>query len=66
MIPYIVYYLHYNDERFMSPAWSKRQDYVKCVMAPTSADAINQVLQKFTTPIKIMGVAIGKEEWLTD
>jgi len=35
-------------------------------MAPTSADAINQVLQKFTTPIKIMGVAIGKEEWLTD
>lgn len=50
----------------MSPAWSKRQDYFKCVMAPTSTDAINQVLQKFTTPIKILGVAIGKEEWLTD
>jgi len=50
----------------MKPAWSKRQDYCKCLMAQTSEEAINQVLQKFTTPVKILGVAIGKEEWLTD
>lgn len=60
---FTVYYLHYEDINFMTPAWNIRQDFVKAVGAPTSESAIDWVKSQFTTPIKIMGIgAIALEK----
>lgn len=59
---FTVYYLHYEDPDFRKPAWNTRQDFVKCVGAPTGEVAINWVKSQFETPIKIMGLGISKLE----
>jgi hypothetical protein len=61
MTNYLIYYLHYKDETLMIPMYSKRQDYCAFVRARTSNEAINIVLNKFATPIKVMGVALWPE-----
>ena len=63
--PIVVYYLHYNDAGLRDQAFSKRQDFTKCVLARTNDEAIEKV--KALMPgkhIKILGVAAGLPEWL--
>jgi endonuclease III-like uncharacterized protein len=63
----VVYYLHYDDEREMQPAWSKRKDFVCCVWARTHAEAVEKTRRiAGGKHIKIMGLATGKPEWVNE
>jgi endonuclease III-like uncharacterized protein len=63
----VVYYLHYEDEREMQSAWSKRQDFVCCVWARTHREAIEKTKRiAGGKHIKIMGLANGKPEWVNE
>lgn len=71
MQPYVVYYLHYEDFRFMKPAWNLRHDYSCCVMADSQEQAMKKtkkLLEKIYGPIYInfKGIAAGKIEWVDE
>ncbi len=71
MQPYIVYYLHYEDFRFMKPAWNLRHDYSCCVMADSQEHAMEKtkkLLEKIYGQIYISfkGIATGKVEWVDE
>lgn len=63
--PYVVYYLHYHDELLRNQAFSKYQDFSKCVLAKDSTEAIEKVQASMPfRHIKIMGISVGQPEWL--
>ena len=70
--PYVVYYLHYKDERQMDPAWMKHFDYSACVMARTTNEAIEKVKalaskqSNGTTHVRVYGVCKGRPEWVNE
>jgi len=70
-IPMMVYYLHYEDERFTTNNWNVCRDYACCVMARTQSEAIEKVnaiaaKQPGYQTIKIMGFGHAKEEWVNE
>lgn len=71
MKPYVVYYLHFKDDRFMEPNFNKNKDFCACVMAEDREEAIYKT--KIIAArhcgddhIKIMGIANGREEWVNE
>jgi hypothetical protein len=70
--PYVVYYMHYHDERHMDPAWMSHGDYASCVMARTTGEAIEKVKaiadrqSDGRTHTKIMGVCKGEPDWVNE
>lgn len=66
MKPYTIYYLHYKDEDLRIPNWNSSTDFVACVMAEDAQVAIDKVKAFTCGFIKIMGVAIGKEDWVNE
>jgi hypothetical protein len=68
--PWLIYWLPYEDDREMVSLYSRYQDYVCCVMAENQKEAIQktiQIAQSTGVPyVKIMGVAIGREEWVNE
>jgi len=68
--PIIVYWLPYEDDREMVRLFSRHQDFVCCVMAKDNQEAIQKTIriaQSTGVPhVKIMGVAIGREEWVNE
>ena len=69
--PFIVYYLHYKDDRHMDPNWMLCQDYAACVMARTENEAREKVQeiamrQSGAVNIKVVGSALGKPEWVNE
>ena len=70
-VPMLVYYLHYEDERFIVNNWNVCRDYACCVMARTQLEAIEKVKAIASTQrghryIKIMGFGHAKEEWVNE
>lgn len=67
--PTIVYFYPYEDERFFEKQ-KYPQDYVCCVMAKDSAEAIRKTRDIATSNgtkyLKIMGIATGREEWVNE
>lgn len=66
MEPIVVYYLHYQDPEFRKPNWSRKGNYVACVMANNIKHAIKKVRAMETGWIKIMGISTGKPEWVDE
>ncbi len=66
MKPYVIYYLHYKDEDLRIPNWNNKTDFVACVMAEDMDKAIYKVKLFTYGFIKIMGVSIGKPEWVNE
>jgi hypothetical protein len=68
--PWLIYWLPYEDDREMVSLYSRYQDYVCCVMAENQKEAIQKTIriaQNTGVPyVKIMGVAIGREEWVNE
>ena len=69
--PHVVYYLHYKDDRDMSPNWMVCQDYAACVMARTINEAKEKVeavamKQNGAIKIKVVGVSKGEQEWVDE
>lgn len=69
--PHVVYYLHYNDDRDMSPNWMRCQDYAACVMARTANEAKEKVeaiamKRDGAVKIKVVGIARGESEWVDE
>lgn len=68
--PIIVYWLPYEDDREMVRLFSKYQNFVCCVMAKDNAEAIEKTIRiakKTGVPhVKIMGIAVGREEWVNE
>ena len=69
--PFLVYYLHYVDERHTINNWNACNDYVACVSARTQLEAIEKVKviaakQPGHKTIKIMGFGHAKEEWINE
>ena len=67
--PFVVYYIHYQDDRFMDPAWMSHGDYAACVMARTQGEAVDKVkrmVEKGHTRIKLMGIATGPVDWVNE
>lgn len=69
--PHVVYYLHYNDDRDMSPNWMRCQDYAACVMARTGNEAREKVeaialKQLGSVKIKVVGIAKGESDWVDE
>jgi hypothetical protein len=61
--PITVYYLHYYDEDHKNPAFGKYKDFVTCVMAEDTQEAIEKTkIIAGNQNIKIMGIASGREE----
>lgn len=70
-VPMLVYYLHYQDERFIINNWNTCRDYACCVMARTQLEAIEKVKsiaanQRGHMHIKIMGFGHAKAEWVNE
>ena len=70
-VPMMVYYLHYQDERFIINNWNVCRDYACCVMARTQLEAIEKVKsiaanQRGHRYIKIMGFGHAKAEWVNE
>jgi hypothetical protein len=70
-VPMLVYYLHYEDERFIINNWNVCRDYACCVMARTQLEAIEKVKsiaanQRGHRYIRIMGFGHAKEEWVNE
>lgn len=70
-VPMLVYYLHYQEERFIINNWNVCRDYACCVMATTQLEAIEKVKaiaasQRGHKYIKIMGFGHAKEEWVNE
>lgn len=68
---YIVYYLHYEDFRFMKPAWNKRQDFSCCVMATSQEHAMEKTKAIIKgmygdVHISFKGIAAGRPEWVDE
>ena len=66
MKPTLVYYLQFKDESLRIPNWNSKQDYVCCVMAENAEQAIEKTKAIAGGPIKIMGIANGKLEWVNE
>lgn len=66
MKPYVIYYLHFKDEDLRIPNWNTKGDFVACVMAEDMEIAINKVKAFTCGFIKIMGVGMGKPEWVNE
>lgn len=69
--PHVVYYLHYRDDRDMSPNWMRCQDYAACVMARTPNEAREKVEvialnQLGSSKIKVVGMAKGEPDWVNE
>jgi|TARA_B110000967_G_scaffold106493_1_gene109188 hypothetical protein len=65
--PIVVYYLHYYDEDQRERAFNKFQDFTVCVMAENNTEAIEKAKIISGNPnIKIMGVSVGKEDWVNE
>jgi len=68
--PIIVYWLPYEDDREMVRLFSRHQDFVCCMMAKDNQEAIQKILQMAQSTgvpyVKIMGVAIGREECVNE
>jgi len=65
--PIVVYYLHYYDPLHLERAFGKLQDFTVCVMAESNEEAIEKAKIIANNPnIKIMGVSVGKEEWVNE
>jgi hypothetical protein len=70
-VPMLVYYLHYEDERFIINNWNVCRDYACCVMARTQLEATEKVKsiaanQRGHRYIRIMGFGHAKEEWVNE
>lgn len=70
-VPHVVYYLHYRDDRDMSPNWMKCQDYAARVMARTINEAKEKVeaiaiKQNGAMRVRIVGMAIGQADWVNE
>jgi hypothetical protein len=70
-VPTVVYYLHYQDERFMEPNYQNLKDYACCVMARNAREAIDKTKEiAQSVPgalhVKIMGVATGNQDWVDE
>jgi hypothetical protein len=71
MQSYVVYYLHFKDDRFMEPNFNKNKDYCACVMAENQEEAIKKtqiIAARWCGDdhIKIMGIAKGHEDWVDE
>lgn len=66
MEPIVVYYAHYTDFTFQQSNWNKKKDFAACVMAKNIAHAIVKVERLVAAPIKIIGIAAGKPEWVDE
>lgn len=70
MKPYVVYYLPYEDERFMQRQTRTVKDYVCCVNAETVEEAVKKTthiaMAHGANYVKIMGVAPGRPEWVNE
>lgn len=69
--PYVVYYLHYKDNRDMDPNWMQCQDYAACVMARTEKEARDKVeeiamRQDGAVKIKVVGICKGEPDWVNE
>ena len=65
--PIVVYYLHYFDDLQLERAFNKHKDFAICVMAESSAEAIEKAKVIAQNPnIKIMGIANGRESWVNE
>jgi hypothetical protein len=69
--PYSVYYAHFKDHREAEPNWMKYKDYVCCIMARTTEEAIEKTKrialnQEGAKHIKILGVGFAREEWVDE
>jgi hypothetical protein len=69
--PYSVYYAHYKDDRGSIPNYSRLKDYVCCVSARTTEEAIEKTIeiamnQPGSKHVKILGVAPAKQEWVNE
>lgn len=67
----LVYYLHFQDERFIKNNWNVCRDYAACVMASTQQEAIEKVTaiaskQPGYHHIKIMGFGYANAEWVNE
>lgn len=61
--PYMIYYLWKKDAQHSKNDVNRNPDYVRQYMAINSSEAIQMLKDDLNSPlIKIMGVAIGKEE----
>jgi hypothetical protein len=70
-VPMVVYYLHFEDDRFFVNNWNKCKDYVCCVMARTQNEAIEKTKeiaskQNGFKHIKILGFGHAKKEWVNE
>jgi hypothetical protein len=69
--PMTVFYLHFQDERFVLNNWNKAGDYACCVMARTQNEAIDKTTriamnQQNAMHIKVIGIGHGKVEWVDE
>lgn len=69
--PMTVYYLHYQDDRFIINNWNTCRDYACCVMARTQNEAIEKVTEIASKQhgfkhIKILGFGHAKKEWVNE
>ena len=67
--PYVVYYLHYKDDRFFVNNWNTCRDYACCVEAESIEQAIEKTKelalnQQGSSHIKILGFGHAKQEWV--